>query len=87
MSQRIYFDGLNLSLERGTGIATYTRMLAGVARDLGYEIGVVYSSSFTIGPGFDWRAKTPAELRSRANFVWWAVSSSQTFAPLTRPKR
>jgi len=42
--KRIYFDGLNLSLERGTGIATYTRMLAGVARDLGYEIGVVYSS-------------------------------------------
>ena len=42
--KRIYFDGLNLSLERGTGIATYTRVLAGVARDLGYEIGVVYSS-------------------------------------------
>ena len=45
MSRRIYFDGLNLSLERGTGIATYTRMLAQVARDLGYEIGVVYGSA------------------------------------------
>jgi glycosyltransferase involved in cell wall biosynthesis len=44
MSRRIYFDGLNLSLERGTGIATYTRILAQVARDLGHEIGVVYSS-------------------------------------------
>jgi glycosyltransferase involved in cell wall biosynthesis len=44
MSRRIYFDGLNLSLERGTGIATYTRMLTRVARDLGLEIGVVYSS-------------------------------------------
>ncbi|MBV9829513.1 MAG: glycosyltransferase family 4 protein [Alphaproteobacteria bacterium] len=44
MSRRIYFDGLNLSLERGTGIATYTRMLANVAREIGYEIGVVYSS-------------------------------------------
>jgi glycosyltransferase involved in cell wall biosynthesis len=44
MSRRIYFDGLNLSLERGTGIATYTRMLTRVARELGYEIGVVYSS-------------------------------------------
>jgi glycosyltransferase involved in cell wall biosynthesis len=44
MSRRIYFDGLNLSLERGTGIATYTRLLAGIARDLGYEVGVVYSS-------------------------------------------
>jgi glycosyltransferase involved in cell wall biosynthesis len=44
MSRRIYFDGLNLALERGTGIATYTRMLARIARDLGYEVGVVYSS-------------------------------------------
>jgi glycosyltransferase involved in cell wall biosynthesis len=44
MSRRIYFDGLNLSLERGTGIATYTRLLAGLARGLGYDVGVVYSS-------------------------------------------
>lgn len=44
MSRRIYFDGLNLSLERGTGIATYTRLLANVVRELGFETGVVYSS-------------------------------------------
>ena len=44
MSRRIYFDGLNLSLERGTGIATYTRMLAQIVRDLGYDVGVVYGS-------------------------------------------
>jgi glycosyltransferase involved in cell wall biosynthesis len=44
MSRRILYDGLNLSLEHGTGIATYTRMLAGIARDLGYEVGAVYSS-------------------------------------------
>src|SRR5260370_8996059 len=44
MSRRIYFDGLNLSLERGTGIATYTRLLAQIVRDLGYEVGVVYGS-------------------------------------------
>lgn len=44
MSRRIYFDGLNLSLERGTGIATYTRLLARVARDLGHEVGIVCSS-------------------------------------------
>jgi glycosyltransferase involved in cell wall biosynthesis len=44
MSRRIYFDGLNLSLTHGTGIATYTRLLAELARDLGYEVGVVYSS-------------------------------------------
>ncbi|HEX3864983.1 MAG TPA: glycosyltransferase family 1 protein [Stellaceae bacterium] len=44
MSRRIYFDGLNLSLERGTGIATYTRMLANIVRDLGHAMGVVYSA-------------------------------------------
>ncbi|HEX2151940.1 MAG TPA: glycosyltransferase family 1 protein, partial [Stellaceae bacterium] len=44
MSRRIFYDGLNLSLEHGTGIATYTRMLAQIARELGYEIGAVYSS-------------------------------------------
>src|SRR5437868_5556424 len=46
MSRRIYFDGLNLSLERGTGIATYTRLLAGLVRQLGYDVGVVYSSPY-----------------------------------------
>ena len=44
MSRRIFYDGLNLSLEHGTGIATYTRMLARIARELGYEVGAVYSS-------------------------------------------
>lgn len=47
MSQRIIFDGLNLALTRGTGIATYTRMLTHTAHDLGHEVGVVYSTSFT----------------------------------------
>src|ERR671916_2725197 len=44
MSRRIFYDGLNLSLEHGTGIATYTRMLARIARELGYGVGAVYSS-------------------------------------------
>ncbi|HTV87898.1 MAG TPA: glycosyltransferase family 1 protein [Stellaceae bacterium] len=44
MSRRIYFDGLNLSLEHGTGIATYTRLLARLVREIGYGVGVVYSS-------------------------------------------
>jgi glycosyltransferase involved in cell wall biosynthesis len=47
MSQRIIFDGLNLSLKRGTGIATYTRILMQAAHDLGHEVGVVYSTPFT----------------------------------------
>jgi glycosyltransferase involved in cell wall biosynthesis len=44
MPQRIIFDGLNLALEEGTGIATYARMLTRVARDLGHNVGVVYGS-------------------------------------------
>jgi len=44
MSQRIIFDGLNLALEEGTGVATYARMLTRVARDLGHQVGVVYGS-------------------------------------------
>ena len=72
MSRRIYFDGLNLSLERGTGIATYTRLLARMARDLGHEIGVVYSS-----PGRP--AKNPL-LREIAFF------DSRDAAPVALPK-
>lgn len=44
---RIVFDGLNLALPQGTGIATYTRMLTRVAGRLGYNVGVVYSTPFT----------------------------------------
>ncbi|HEX3885327.1 MAG TPA: glycosyltransferase family 1 protein [Stellaceae bacterium] len=44
MSRRIFFDGLNLALERGTGIATYTRMLTALAREAGDEVGLVYAS-------------------------------------------
>ena len=72
MSRRIYFDGLNLSLERGTGIATYTRMLAQLVRELGYEVGVVYSS-----PGRP--AKNPL-LREIAFF------DSREAAPVPYPK-
>ena len=46
-SQRIVFDGLNLALPRGTGIATYTRQLTCAAHELGHEVGVLYSTPFT----------------------------------------
>jgi glycosyltransferase involved in cell wall biosynthesis len=36
------YDGLNLALGQGTGIAVYTRVLIQTARSLGYDIGVVY---------------------------------------------
>jgi glycosyltransferase involved in cell wall biosynthesis len=45
---RIIYDGLNLALPHGTGIATYTRLLTRVARKLGYEVGVVYGTNFTV---------------------------------------
>ena len=45
--KRIIFDGLNLALTQGTGIATYARVLAQVAHDIGYDVGVVYSSPHT----------------------------------------
>jgi glycosyltransferase involved in cell wall biosynthesis len=45
MVGRVFFDGLNLSLAQGTGVATYTRILTQVVRDLGGEVGVVYASA------------------------------------------
>jgi len=42
MPQHIIYDGLNLALEEGTGVATYARMLTQVAHDIGYDVGVVY---------------------------------------------
>ncbi len=45
--RRVIYDGLNLSLAQGTGVATYTRMLAQIVCDLGYEVGVVYASTQT----------------------------------------
>ena len=44
MTRTVLYDGLNLSLKAGTGVATYTRSLLGTARQLGYRTGVVYSS-------------------------------------------
>ncbi len=44
---RIFYDGFNLALPQGTGVATYTRMLTRVVRDLGYDIGIVYGSPQT----------------------------------------
>jgi glycosyltransferase involved in cell wall biosynthesis/SAM-dependent methyltransferase len=45
---RIVYDGLNLALSKGTGIATYTKTLAETATDLGYDVGVVYETASSI---------------------------------------
>ncbi len=45
--RRIIYDGLNLTLHQGTGIAGYTRLLTHIARSLRYDVGVVYGTTFT----------------------------------------
>lgn len=39
----ILYDGLNLSLQKGTGVATYTRGLIQTVRELGHRTGIVHS--------------------------------------------
>lgn len=41
---RIFIDGYNLSLEQGTGVATYARNLSFSLRDIGAEVGVLYGT-------------------------------------------
>ena len=43
MVHRIYYDGWNLALPRGTGIATYSRVLIRLAREFGHDVGILYS--------------------------------------------
>lgn len=43
MPKTVYFDGLNLGLARGTGVATYTRVLANLVQSMGNRTGILYS--------------------------------------------
>lgn len=43
MVKTILYDGLNLSMQKGTGVATYTRGLIQTARELEYKTGIVHS--------------------------------------------
>jgi glycosyltransferase involved in cell wall biosynthesis len=43
MTSTIYFDGMNLGLKRGTGVATYGRVLAQLTQSLGHRTGVLYT--------------------------------------------
>jgi len=43
-------DGRNLSLEHGTGVATYARNLSYALRDLGYHVDVLYGNRAAPGP-------------------------------------
>jgi glycosyltransferase involved in cell wall biosynthesis len=42
----VVIDGFNLSLERGTGVATYARNLSFALRNIGCEVGVLYGGAF-----------------------------------------
>jgi glycosyltransferase involved in cell wall biosynthesis len=44
---RIIYNGLDPTLDQGTGIASYTRLLTRIARALGYDVGVIYGTAFT----------------------------------------
>ncbi len=43
MPRQVFFDGLNLALEKGTGIATYTRYLLRANSNLQHQTGILYS--------------------------------------------
>ncbi len=44
MPKKVYFDALNAAMKKGTGVATYARMLAQTATALGHETGLLYST-------------------------------------------
>jgi len=49
MAKRIMIDGRNLSLEKGTGVATYARNLSYSLRDLGFQVEVLYGGRPSAG--------------------------------------
>jgi glycosyltransferase involved in cell wall biosynthesis len=44
MSKQIFYDGLNLSLDRGTGVATYARSTTFTAHDIGLKVGILHGT-------------------------------------------
>ncbi|MHC1551816.1 glycosyltransferase family 4 protein [Phyllobacterium sp. K27] len=48
MAKTILYDGLNLSLQKGTGVATYTRGLIKTVRDLGHQTGIIHNVQNTL---------------------------------------
>ncbi|MBR0678881.1 glycosyltransferase family 4 protein [Roseomonas eburnea] len=75
---RIFIDGYNLSLEQGTGVATYARNLSFCLRDIGGEVGVLYGTrGSTISTNalireiafFDPRVGKPSKVSQAAHYV------------------
>jgi len=43
----VMIDGFNLSLQKGTGVATYARNLSSAVHELGFEVGILYGNSIS----------------------------------------
>ncbi len=80
----IFIDGYNLSLEQGTGVATYARNLSFCLRDLGAEVGVLYGTrTSTISMNslireiafFDPRVGQPSKIVQAFHLVWRALTT------------
>jgi glycosyltransferase involved in cell wall biosynthesis len=70
MKKTIMIDGRNLSLEKGTGVATYARNLSYCLRDLGHEVAVLYGNRSA--PGQNDLMKEIAFFDSNAGDIpWW----------------
>jgi hypothetical protein len=65
----IAIDGYNLALERGTGVATYSRSLSRQLRTLGAEVGVLYGQRSSSGADPLLREVTFFDPRSTE--TWW----------------
>lgn len=48
MAKTVYFDGMNLGILKGTGVATYTRVLANMVQAMGHRTGVLYGQNRTL---------------------------------------
>jgi glycosyltransferase involved in cell wall biosynthesis len=64
---RVMIDGRNLSLEKGTGVATYARNLSYCLRDLNYEVDVLYGNRSA--PGYSDLMKEIAFFDSNAGDI------------------
>ncbi|MBV9860678.1 MAG: glycosyltransferase family 4 protein [Alphaproteobacteria bacterium] len=88
MRGRIFYDGLNVPLAQGTGIATYTRMLTTMARDIGYEVGIVYNARRTPPKNRVLREVAFFDEQSPVKTSWtreaidWVTDEVRNFAPV-----
>ncbi len=76
MVRTVLYDGLNISLKKGTGVATYVRSLIKTARTLGYKTGVVHAIE-----------GTPPKLPLLREIVLFDDTKTQPLGPIAASKR